>query len=478
MARRISLIALVILLIPSLSYAASITVRQSADCTYDGDGSSWSCASGAGQTGARKGMPSTLVRGNIYFIAAGSYGSYTWDDAHSGSTYIYVKKATSSAHGPSSGWSDGFASGQAVFSRWIFRKGYYDIDGVTGGGPTNWTAGHGIKILAGGDDGIIDCNAFDADYLYIRHIEVTTTLGRSSRYETTVVKAVKDEASSKYFGNGQGLSNSVFEYCYFHDIGECFFHTFGMYNNIIQYSAFVRNGNGDLLPSGERLHREAWSGYADNSITWRWNWFEDISNTAVFAFVNGGGAFDNIRVYGNVFMQTASQNHASYLIDGSGGSGSATPTNWKVYNNTMVGWKSGSAGVWFAGGSGNEVRNNIWAHHPKSGSLVIGGSHSHNGYYSIINESSGQDQSAGYAANESNGQLFSSSPFINYATGDFRLKAATMPGITLPSPYNIDMFGNVRGADGNWDRGAIEYGGGGGGTTSLAPPSNLHILSQ
>ena len=65
-------------------------------------------------------------------------------------------------------------------------------------------------------------------------------------------------------------------------------------------------------------------------------------------------------------------------------------------------------------------------------------------------------------------------PFINSAAGDFRLLAGTAAGIALPSPYNLDMNGNVRGADGTWDRGAFEFVSG----SSPFPPSgpkNLRI---
>jgi hypothetical protein len=48
-------------------------------------------------------------------------------------------------------------------------------------------------------------------------------------------------------------------------------------------------------------------------------------------------------------------------------------------------------------------------------------------------------------------------PFINSIQFDFRLKTPTEPGIVLPSPYDIDYAGIIRGADGNWDRGAYEY---------------------
>jgi hypothetical protein len=54
-------------------------------------------------------------------------------------------------------------------------------------------------------------------------------------------------------------------------------------------------------------------------------------------------------------------------------------------------------------------------------------------------------------------QLGTADPLINWADGDFHLKAATNAGHTLAAPFNQDMYGNTRGADGTWDRGAIEF---------------------
>jgi hypothetical protein len=43
----------------------------------------------------------------------------------------------------------------------------------------------------------------------------------------------------------------------------------------------------------------------------------------------------------------------------------------------------------------------------------------------------------------------------------------------LSSPYNVDMNGTVRGADGSWDRGAFEFSG----QSVPAPPApnGVHI---
>ncbi|MGZ3805075.1 MAG: hypothetical protein ACXVB4_12745, partial [Pseudobdellovibrionaceae bacterium] len=67
-------------------------------------------------------------------------------------------------------------------------------------------------------------------------------------------------------------------------------------------------------------------------------------------------------------------------------------------------------------------------------------------------------------------------PFVNVAGNDLRLLTATSAGTILSSPYNMDLNGNVRGADGIWDRGALEFVSNSLPPSMLSPPQNLRIL--
>ncbi len=52
-----------------------------------------------------------------------------------------------------------------------------------------------------------------------------------------------------------------------------------------------------------------------------------------------------------------------------------------------------------------------------------------------------------------------SSRFVNVSnlyTYNLHLTGA-LAGVSLASPYNMDMDGKTRGADGTWDRGAYEF---------------------
>jgi hypothetical protein len=110
----------------------------------------------------------------------------------------------------------------------------------------------------------------------------------------------------------------------------------------------------------------------------------------------------------------------------------------------------------------NVAYNNIWVKLSSSGS---------GGYGDISSVTHAYNSDYGTTGpGETN---LSGNPFVNFAGGNYALTGPTAAGIALPSPYNVDMYGNVRGADGVWDRGAIEYNSG----SSILRPSAPFGLS-
>jgi hypothetical protein len=92
-----------------------------ADASGANDGSSWDDAYSE--------LPEELVRGHVYFVAAGDYPGYTFDDADAGTIPISVVRATTLDHGDGAGWQDAYAEGEAVFGELVFETGAYDFDG-------------------------------------------------------------------------------------------------------------------------------------------------------------------------------------------------------------------------------------------------------------------------------------------------------------------------------------------------------------
>ena len=189
---------------------------------------------------------------------------------------------------------------------------------------------------------------------------------------------------------------------------------------IVEYSA----SSGARSNAGN--HGEVWNLYysGDNAVI-RFNMVRDayVGNpgTAIVAITSGG---DGCQFYGNVVWDFDTTDGVI------GYDGSASSRN-RVYNNTFVNGGSWNQGTRWGSGTDNIVRNNVWIN--CSAVDVQGTTVSHN--------------------------TFSGVSFVNAGGNDYRLKDPTAPGVALGAPYNTDILGNTRGADGAWDRGAYEYGG-------------------
>jgi hypothetical protein len=425
-------------------------------------------------------LPATLVRGATYYVADGTYPGYTFDDAANGTSWIFIKKATAATNSGDVGWSADYGDGVALFNGSLnFRSPYVDIDGVVGGGPTSWTTGHGIKIRGGGGGSeVISLMSSDADHLRFRHLEIEHADGnRTPSGGASIFKATWDSVRGQAISVLGGADDVLIEYCYAWNCMLQIIWTIDARNWVVQYSYLGPNGIGYGSGTSQDLHRASYAGYSDRNMTFRWNYWKAISNTAIVAFVNGGTNSD-IYFYGNIVDQTGQPDGNQSWVDAS--HSSSSQTNFKFHNNTLYGWTGGNARIYLGPGSGNEAYNNVFSEN-RTASIYFSGANNYHTYYNCLNGDSGQNQDATLAANQSQGQDLNVQPFISPSTGDFRPSSqgatAMAAGLTLGAPFNVDMFGNVRGADGKWDRGAVEFTGS---TGPIAPiitsgPSNATV---
>lgn len=432
-----SYVAIVVMMLAigaSTTEAQTFYVRAGAS----GNGTDWANAYAS--------LPSTLVRGATYYVADGSYGGMTFDDAHSGSALITIKKATASDHGSGTGWQSAYGDGQATFGSLTFLRGYYTFDGQTGGGPGSWETGFGFKI-----NGDISMQQFvdnNADRITLRHVDIN--VGQSGPNDVRGMTLY----SADYFS---------LQYVYLHDSG-CDLISMNVMNNfLIEFSKLARNRQAEPGCHGDLIEYQI--GDATNFII-RYNFFEDIVGS--YAFGSHGPTITNYEIYGNIFYWTIEPFFGNGLVGCLSGGGQIT--NLKFHNNTLSGNLTNNVGNVAFGvlrGGGHQAYNNIW--HRLSGTGFSHGwsnvSHSNN---TIYNGSGGGDENK------------TGNPFVNVSARDFSLVAASTPGQAIASPYNRDMWGNTRAGDGTWDRGAIEKGGSGGGSSDPVPsaPSNLRIISQ
>ncbi len=435
-------------------------------------------SSGVDWTNAYTTLPSSLTRGDTYYIADGNYGPYDFDDAESGTSWIYVKKATTSDHGTETGWNSAYGDGEAVFTRTStagdfdtfnhptieFSTDYYEMDGQVGSGKS----GYGFRVtstLCGSSYStkIIQTHRNQlVSNITLKYIDIDhSTCGNEN---TNTTKACFSTSIS---------TNITIQNCYLHHANTYWIKagnvTSSEYSTdvLIEHTYFYRMGG-----KGEPYHTNAlWFTFADN-LVFRYNTIEDYDATT------GGlclGGSDNVKVYGNVFFCsdiafcTLNNEGRAAVMHFNGGQ--YTASNLYFYNNTFV--DLDKPGFSMGTNSNNVVvKNNLFWAHPSYVSLswfsVDTGSHNAFGN--------------GFSTQGTNAQALGSTEsewFKNYSLKDYHLiKPTAVADSTLGPEFNTDMDGNTRGGDGTWDRGAFEYLDGLQVTSPPLPPTNLRILSQ
>ena len=410
--------------------AADRFVRQGA--SGNGSGSDW--------TNAYPTLPASLVRGDTYYIADGSYGGYTFDDPVSGTTVITVRKCTTTdaVSTATAGYSSAYCDGQATFGGIVMVTSHYAIDGVRRN-EGNWSdiAAYGIRASS--------FQAHRINYsgvgsnVTIRYVDIGSADGTIC---STTVKCPTGVYLGGFNDSTPQIKNWVLSRVHIHNVNvgilmnsvDGFTIEFSMLRNTynkeairgqaisknvtVQHNSFVNTCLG--LPG------DSTAGACTAQIA---SWGSSVS-----------GAYDGYKVHGNMFWQTTGTLHTNGCIV-VGGNGSSLPgvsaNNSSVNNNTISGivnaydCRVGMPG----GGTGNSTSNNLW--------------------YDIGTSPFGCFNSINCA----NNVRVTSSPFVNAAAGDFRLAQATAAGTILSVPFNSDRSGATRGDDGSWDLGAYEYSG-------------------
>lgn len=425
--------------------AANLYVRAGA--TGSNNGADW--------TNAFTRLPSSLVRGNTYYIADGTYPSQTFNTANSSTTLITIKKATVADHGTETGWVSTYGDGQATWGKWFVTTDYWLFDGQTRN--ADWKTGgvsqYGFYVTSSNgamrlDDGNYTAGADNVTFRYIDF-----------------------KAGGQHTGTGDdtiygimGNSNITFERCALRDSDRTIFLMRGAWQNLlVEYSYLARNS------STAAIHGELLSDTGSDNLIFRYNIIEDIEGTGVWAVLNGSGSktaantATGWKIYGNVINWTSgSGGVAAILYSANDASNKNWTDNLVFYNNTVHGPNVSYYGLYIEAGSNNVAKNNIF--YDAKASAHVGASASYNWYYLTSHN--------GDSASSTQTCTSNCTIFTNLAARDFTLSGANLPAAgdsSIGSEFSLDMNGVTRGANGTWDKGAYEFGGSGGG--DITPPA-------
>jgi hypothetical protein len=435
-------IAILIFSLISFVYTDNLQAQNKyyilSDASGAKDGSDW--------VNAYSSLPKRLVRGAIYYIGDGNYGSYSFNDEESGSAYITIKKATASDHGTNTGWSASYGDDQAKFGVLSFDNDYYEFNGQTGGGPRSWGTGFGFVVDT--DSKVMIRLNGKRRNIAIRHTDVEG-ISRSSQVGQWGIYAVS------------GGSNITLDHCRFYNQQKVNVALYHVVDSTIKYCQIGPNGKGGVkYADGKEMHKIGLSLRNNRNITVKYNLLKDISETAYLGMVvdSPGEVQENLKVFGNIFYDSRSLPGTACSFTISFAVKNTTLSGFEFYNNVVANMSgSSNAGVYSRAKSGgkNRAYNNIF-YNNITRSLQLQYTTNDYNFYSRNKTSDGRSRDI---MDESNGQVESANPFKNMSKLNFELVSPTDQGKSLPSPYNEDMKKNTRGSDNNWDRGAIEFNG-------------------
>jgi uncharacterized protein YjdB len=463
-----------------------------ASATGAGTGANWTDAYTGFGSGSGQVNPAAMTRGVTYWIANGTYGPQTFSAPVNGSEVITIMGASTTSHGPASGWNDSFA-GQAVFGvgETNFATGYWSINGQTRG--SDWQSGYTIKFdLNGKDvqDGVINNlgSGGAASNLTFNYVEIR---GSNMNYTYNSGNATNCiHYCDGGFQTSSPTNNLYVGYSWIHDVGGVQFqsndNTFGNSNGsnwTVEYDYISRNRTGDQAPGN---HSEAFSSTVQN-MTVRYNYFQDIGSSGVITDASAGTPdVGPWYIYGNINFWTDNTGYPGIgdgfvaffgeTLHGTNYVVGNTIANINNANCSLPGTACNMNLVYTIGGDAGTptiyVENNLlWNVFGGSCDIPASG-------WTFIADYNTVYASPGFNNCGSHGQTISSgNPFVNwngsgtiivpYESLGFQIASDTSAGVNSFSAIptgctagincaNVSFNGMIYGADGVYDRGAMQ----------------------
>jgi hypothetical protein len=418
-------------------------IRQGGTASISGTG-----ACNTNWNNACNDLPTTLVRGAIYYVAAGNYAARQLTTAQSGTTRITIKAATDADHGTGTGWVSTyddtpavFASGGTGSASFYISSGYWTISGTS---RASLESGYHLKVNtssttvenigfyveSGGLQGLI------VEYVESPGMNTDNCTGSNG------TGFFRDVGASPAVGS----NGTILRYNYMHGhVGEV------TINRTSNFTLGPGNVVAEQYSNVANCHAEIIAASGDSNVTIQGNYFRDLEGTGgIICLYRGSnqGPCANFSIYNNLWWRTWREGMGDGVVACING---MVCTGWKVYGNTFVavgvtGSVSHTSFIEFnQAGSGSDVvgRNNLWEGSQGAGHVCTGGvtcTYANNTYSNTTGQNTG----------ETGIQNVTGATFLTNSTGstfddvNFALVRDTSAWSALSSPYNVDIRGTTR----------------------------------
>lgn len=466
--------AAALLIIPAISWAGCHVVTKSGSGNSTGTDWNNACADFSGAC-----SPSSLVRGDTYYVAAGSmYSPSNFDAPDSGTSVITVKAPSAGDHCSDAGWN-GSLEGTAVFKGGVqFESDYWVFNGVHR--DPGMRSGYGFKIE--------NNNGSNAPY---NMVALGAGLDSTHSPNHVTVKYVElagsSDVSDTYFDRGiwfsttgeQGEPGNYIGYSWIHDTGNCPILVDGQIGVMVEHNWIQNNQSQGSNNHSEGIAVRLSGTIPSTNAVIRYNYLENIMGTGFIATPSSNSAsFDqkNFYIYGNTFFFNAADRNPRAAADQQVSNGIAisifqTEVSGTLYvaNNTFINVGNAAAGGSTGVGYSQPISvgtveyfNNLWFKSNSVGDACL------SGVVATCEENSNAAfQTPSNFADDPNVQVSGATILPNYASNDFTPAMDTDSGSNQSAVFSLDADGNAYGSDGGiWTRGAIQFMG----TSSPQPP--------
>jgi hypothetical protein len=435
---------------------------------------------GADWNNALANVPATLTRGDIYYLADGNYGGYTFGTAVSGSTNSEIRKAQTGDHCTDTGFNAGtMAASQANFTSFAVGSSFFILNG-NGTQTKSGCGGAPGATVTGAPPNPVDCG-IKITSSSISPFTIVNNAGHYTvQYLEEIGNGVNNGALAEFYG-GSGGSVSKFSHIYAHNSGCVFFQYGGDQREV--GSSYFWGTEVDGAPTGSCHGQYSFYLEGSNSLEHD-NVYRDIRGTAVFTlatFSGIHGVADNWKYYNNViFNSSSSQSWNPTLSDGiisciaNSGTGETLQCSHQVFvQNTIINL-AGQTGInndctdGCGAGSSYTVQNNIWYSSTTPAFIQAATGTFTQDHNSCLNSGSCPTGTANVT------NTSSANPFVSWTTGNFTLASDGTDWnnrASLSAPFTTDALGITR----TTDRGTYQFGGSG---TGPNPPSGLSAAAN